>query len=160
MEHKVLLVRVLLRFSLEIEYLYLIVLVMTLPKNCFLNPQHNLSEDLLWISCFLFFFYFDLLTQRLLVLMFGLQFRLSHQAHLDVQPPPVRTQTHPLVGRGLNLAVINPQGLQTEGRTLWKERSKLAEDRIFKRACVCACLQLLKKHGCGLQNNPHSLPCE
>lgn len=32
-------------------------------KELSLNPQYNLSEDLLGTSCFLFFFCFDLLTQ-------------------------------------------------------------------------------------------------
>lgn len=44
------------------------------------------------------------------------------QTHLDVQPPPVRTQTRRLVGRSLDLAVVDPQGLQAEGGAVWKER--------------------------------------
>lgn len=43
---------------------------------------------------------------------------------LDIQPPPVRTQARPLVGRGLDLAVIDPQGLQPEGRAVWKEKGR------------------------------------
>lgn len=33
------------------------------------------------------------------------------------------TQTHPLVGGGLNLAVIDPQRLQAEGRALCKQET-------------------------------------
>jgi len=42
--------------------------------------------------------------------------------HLDIQPPPVRTQTRALVGRSPDLAVVDPQGLQAERGAVWKER--------------------------------------
>lgn len=46
------------------------------------------------------------------------------QTNLDIQPPPVGTQAGSLVGGGLKLAVIHPQRLQTEGRTLWEDKDK------------------------------------
>lgn len=43
---------------------------------------------------------------------------LQSGTNLDVKPPPVRTQSHPLEGGGSKLAVVHPQGLQAERRTV------------------------------------------
>lgn len=49
-------------------------------------------------------------------------FSIQIQTNLNIQPPSVWTQTHSLVGRGLNLAVLDPQRLQAEGRALCRKK--------------------------------------
>lgn len=52
---------------------------------------------------------------------------MEKMSNLDVEPPPVRTQTEPLEGGRLDLGVVHPEGLQTQGRTAWrKEKTRLA----------------------------------
>lgn len=43
---------------------------------------------------------------------------LQSGTNLNVKPPSVRAQPHPLEGGGLKLAVVHPQGLQAERRTV------------------------------------------
>lgn len=75
------------------------------------------------------------------------------QTNLDVQPPPVGTQAGSLVRGGLKLAVIHPQRLQAEGRTLWEGQRQIT--RIKSPPVLCLCTSV--SGGAGAENHNNSL---